>query len=452
MSLALIALASIAAAPAAPADSALGWGAADLPLLLGLPLLMMMSGFVSGSETALFGLSHDQRLRLHALGSIGGRAVDALLAEPRMLLVTVLLANTTINVLYFVTTSVLLMRADVNPYVAALLGVGFLLGIVLAGEVIPKTLAEAHRERFALVCAPPLRTFHALIAPLRIVLAEGVIAPLGRLITPHLADAGVDDEELRLLLDVSQQRGVIDDEEQRMIRETLELRRLKVRDVMTPRVRMTALPTTATREDVERIVREERLLVIPVYDGDLDTIVGFLHAKRCLGREGEFSATDPRILTPPRFVPDIASLDQLLDRFRDWHARTAIVVDEYGGTEGIVRVEDVVEEIVGDIAVGGSTAAAEPRLVGLGRWEVDAGWPIRDFVAAFGARVGSTEFATLSGLIADRLGRAPRRGDEIEVDGIRLRVRRVEGKRAAAIEIREARREPDPPPAPEEAP
>ncbi|MBT8485693.1 MAG: CBS domain-containing protein [Phycisphaerales bacterium] len=261
-------------------------------------------------------------------------------------------------------------------------------------------------------------------------LTNALIAPLSRLATTKAPPDRLTDRELRQLVDLSRREGVIDPVEQAVLSEVLTIRRLHVHDVMTPRTRMVALPATADRDDVRRCATESRQTVIPVFRENLDDIVGVLHVKRMLLDETISSVTDRRVLTAAHFVPDLARLDQLLDEFRRGHTRVAVVVDEYGGTEGLVTVEDVVEEVVGDIVRG--QAPRPPQLIGLGRWRCWGRTPLHEWTEAFGVRVDSS-VATLAGFVTERLDRPPLPDDLVELDGLRLEVETVEDRQAASI-------------------
>jgi CBS domain containing-hemolysin-like protein len=204
------------------------------------------------------------------------------------------------------------------------------------------------------------------------------------------------------------------------------MRRLKVRDVMTPRVRMAALPHDATRDDVLQITAESRLTQIPVYEGDLDHIRGILHVKRYLLDESAAGVTGAAVLTEARFVPDVASLDQMLDHLRHTGVQSAIVVDEYGGTEGIVSIEDVVEELVGDIVAEEDAPIEPPRLIGLGCWHVQGDMSVHEWSDAFGIDLPRAKVSTLSGFIVELIGRAPEAGDVVEHGPVRIEVEAVE--------------------------
>lgn len=418
------------AAAAEPAGGFLGWQPVDLPMVLCLPLLLVASGFFSGSETALFSLSEAQRMDFRARGTLAGRAVDALLADQRMLLITVLLGNMTVNVLFFVISSVLMLRSTTGALGQTLLGIMFLLLVLLVGEVTPKLLASGWRVRFAALSAPGLFALHRALGPLRVVVAHGIVEPLSRLTAPRTAPPDLSDDEIKALLDISGREGVIDDEEHRILHDVLGMRTLRVRDVMTPRVKMVAIPATATRADVEALTREHRLTKIPIHGADLDEILGTLHVKRYLLDPTVLSVTDPVVCTPAQYVPEIAHLDQLLDHFRRGHVKSSIVVDEYGGTEGVVAVEDVVEELVGDIVGADEEDIVAPRLVALGQWRVSGQHPVEEFSGLFGLESPETRGATIGVLVAERLGRSPVVGDRVELEAATIEVEAVERTRA----------------------
>lgn len=405
------------------------WTVVDIPMLAVLPVLLLVSGFFSGSETALFGLTENQRMLIRRQQTLSARAIEALLSDQRMLLITVLLGNMTINVLYFVISSVLLMRAEAGLAVGLLLAAAFLLLIILLGEVVPKLVANAGRPAFAAVIAPPLLALHKLIGPLRIGLNRLVVAPLSRLTSPAEAPPRLDEGELAALLDVSTREGVIDLEEQQVLQDVIALSQRKVRDVMTPRVRIEAVPVTASRDEVTALARKTRLTIFPAYRDDLDHIVGLLHVKRYLldPREGEAVLTDH--VTLARFVPEVATLDQLLDHFRESRTHLAIVVDEFGGTAGIVAIEDVVEELVGDIASKPGREEVRPEPIGPNQWRVGGDASVHEWASAFGPRLIPPRVSTLGGLITARLGRAPHPGDSVELGNVRVDVEQVDRSR-----------------------
>ncbi len=411
----------------------LGWSIVDIPMLLALPALLLASAFCSGSETALFALSENERMALRRGGSRAGRAVAALLADPRMLLITILMGNMTVNTLYFVITSVLLMKTQVGVAGQAALGLAFLVLLVLVGEVTPKLLANADRARSATFVAPPLLALHRLVGPLRIAVDRLVVAPLSRLTSPAAAPSRLDEQELTALVEISGRHGVIDQEEQRILRDVIRLSQLKVRDVMTPRVRLVAVPLAASIAQIRALARDTRLSKLPVYERDIDHIVGVLPVGRYLVEPEGDPGVLRKLLLPAHFVPEFARLDQLLEQFRRTGTSLAIAVDEYGGTAGVVAAEDVVEEVVGDITPEERIGYHPPVQLDRGRWRVDGATSVRDWGEAVGQRLASPHVATLGGLIISRLGRAPRPGDVLDLGNVRIEVEAVERVRVISL-------------------
>jgi CBS domain containing-hemolysin-like protein len=173
-----------------------------------------------------------------------------------------------------------------------------------------------------------------------------------------------------------------------------------------------------------------------VHHGDLDRIAGLLHVKAFLLDRGGGQVVRASDLDPPSYVPEMASLDQLLDHFRRTKSQVAIVVDEFGGTAGVVDVEDVVEEIVGEITEAGEPEVEAPTMIGLGTWRVSGSLGVHEWAEAFGQRLASPRVTTLSGLIFERLGRAPKVGDTVDIGNVRLEVVEVDGARVHAATVR----------------
>ena len=402
-----------------------GWDAGDLTLLALLPIMIACSGLISACETVFFGLSEAERLNIRAHGTIGARATDALLQDPAMLLISILLANTTVNVLYFVVTSVLVIHSTAPAIVQAVTAVCFLMLLVLGGEVGPKIIGDTARERLALLLAPPLYAFYRAITPLRIGLRHYVIAPLGRLTAPRSTPPELAGEELHTLVALTQREGVLDAQEFNLLRDLLDLRRRKVRDVMTPRVAMPAVPVAATARDVRGRLESHRVGIIPIFDGTVDTIVGVLDARRYLLSAKPVPLTHTSVMRPAVFVPEVANLEQLLELFRTRQSRVAIVVDEYGGTSGMVLVEDVVKEVVGDFPEQSDSEGNSPQLVGLGCFRLPGETPLHDFAQYFAVDLDTRRNSTLSGMIVDELGRPPDPGDRVRLGDLDVEVESV---------------------------
>jgi putative hemolysin len=399
----------------------------ETTLLLLLPPLLLASGFFSCSETALFGMGENDRMRLRRRARRANAAADRLLAEPRMLLISLLLGNVTINILYLVIGSVLLLRwSDEGPwFVEAAIAAGTLLGLVVFGEILPKLVGETHRIAAASLLAPPLLLVHRALAPIRLPLARFVVDPLARLTAPSAAPPRLTEAELGQLLESSAREGLIALHEQELLLDVLRLQRLRVRDVHVPRVRVAALPIDATPAMVREVVRRERLSRLPVHRGGLDQVAGILPVKRYLAL-GDAARIEP-LLQPPLFVPEIASVEALLVHFRESGATLAITVDEFGGTAGVVALEDVVEAIVGEIPAPGEVLLPPPLRLDAATWRVSGEMSIHEWASAFRIPLAGRWASTVGGLLMERLGRPVAAGDRVRLGNVELEAETIDG-------------------------
>lgn len=258
-----------------------------------------------------------------------------------------------------------------------------------------------------------------------------VLAPIGRLAASAQAPGVVDAAELAALLEQSAREGSIDTREREAIEGVLRLRRLRVRDVMTPRVDMRFVYSDSDDVDIVDAATKARLTHLPIVGRDVDDVRGILQLKRYL-----LPAQRPpraECIEPARFVPELASLEQLLEHFRRTGTKHAIVVDEYGGTAGIVALEDCVEEIVGDIADVGEVAVDAPIEVTAGTWRVSGEMSVARWSEIFGAREISPRASTVAGVVMQRLSRLARTGDRVEIANVRIEVERMDGARIRSV-------------------
>lgn len=410
------------------------WGSADIPLLLILPFALVLSAAFSGSETALFGLRAHERNDLVEQSDPMSRAAAALLANPRMLLITLLLGNMTVNVVYFVVSSVLLLRVDstaAGGAEAVIASVLMLAAIILFGEVLPKLVAARHSRLWVRVVAVPLLGLHGFLAPIRLPLSKFIIEPLIRLCTTPGRLLAISHDELDSLLEISRDADVIDRDEYELLSDIVRLSRQTTRDIMTPRVRMGAFSVDVERHELREALRSSRLPRVPIYEGSLDTIVGILDLRRYLLDD---TLTVRKAMEPPTFVPELATLDRLLEHFRTTQTRLAMVVDEFGQTTGMVALDDVMSELYGRAAEH-STEQSAIMLIGMGRWLIDGDLNIHDFADAFVIDLDSPRVSTVAGLVSQELQRVPEPGDSVVFGGYRLAVRAVRRSRAVSVEV-----------------
>ncbi|HEY7293679.1 MAG TPA: hemolysin family protein, partial [Dehalococcoidia bacterium] len=322
---------------------------------------------------------------------------------------------------------------------------------IVVGELVPKTISLQSGERVALVVIRPIRLFISIFRPFIALLnGAGALAVRGIGYRPSgEASEAHSPEELKLLVAASTRAGVLDAEEQEMLFGVLEFSALTARQVMVPRTEVVGLSVEATRDAVYDVVRRTRHTKYPVYRRTLDDIVGILYVRDMLSRwpvtaDDEFDLR--RLMRKPQFVPDSMHIDQLLATMKRSEVHIVVLVDEYGGTAGIVTLEDLLERIVGEVRDEFEVIA--PDIVELpgGEAEIDGTVLVADVNERFGLKLDEEEADTLGGLIFFNLGREPHVGDVYAGDGFELRVERVDGRRIDRVRL--VRR---PGPAPESA-
>ena len=416
-----------------PSDA---WSVPDLAAVDGvliaalLPLLGAMA-FFSLVEATYFSLTPADRLGLRRTHPEVNRVIEGILAAPRVLLVSTMLGALFSSTAYLVVSSVLVTRFEHSIVFSVLIAVVSLFGMVLSAEVLPKLVGTADRARSARIAARPTAVFCAVMGPVARGIDRFVLAPIGRLAATAHTTGVVDAAELAALLEQSAREGSIDLREREAIEGVMRLRRLRVRDVMTPRVDMAFVYADSDEGEIVAASAKSRLTHLPVVGRDVDEVLGILQLKRYL-----LPASRPprsECIEPPRFVPELASLEQLLEHFRRTGTKLAIAVDEYGGTAGIVALEDCVEEIVGDIADVGEAVVDAPVEVASGVWRVSGEMSVARWSDIFGAREISARSSTVAGIVLQRLSRLARAGDKVEIANVRIEVERVDGARIRSV-------------------
>ncbi len=403
--------------------------------ILAMAVLLSISAFFSGSETALFALSREE---LRRLGKQGGRrslAVTSLLKRPRQLLITVLLGNTIVNVLYFSTGTLLVLAAKRTGWGwAASGGVGAIVFVVLVtfGEVLPKAVAVRVPVLASRLAGVPLYLFAQGISPLRVVL-NALLGGIGRLGRQAPERPYVTADELRAALGVSEGEGAINRRERSMIDEVIRLRETDVREIMVPRVDMVTCEVETRPQELRELIAETKVSKIPVYQQDEDNILGVAYAKDAvLSPEKELRS----LVRPVYFVPEFTSAEALLRQFRERRIQFAIVVDEYGGVVGLVTLEDILEEIVGELHDEFETAPEEAvRKISDGKYVVKGDVTLKDWNDIFPEKIESPATDTIGGFVMSLLGRMPQEGDVVTHKGLTLTVRSARRRRVSELMV-----------------
>jgi len=393
-------------------------------LWITLPILLVASAMASGSETALFSLTGEDRAAM--AGGPRGRAALRLLARPRLLLVQVLVLNMTVNVLYFVVSTLLVYRAD-SAAAAAAISAGSVLGIVLFGEVIAKVIAGARCAAIARIIAGPMLVIQRTLWPILFPLDRLVIAPLSRVIHPGGEARTVEPADLTDLLD--QAGSALTEAERGLLGEVVELRVRRVGQVMTPRVDLVTAGEDWTIEDIRTHARA----FIPVAKGGLDGgVLGTVDASKAL-----LGVDRDQAVISPVFVPETATLDAVLGELGGRGVELGYCVDERGAIVGMVTLDDIVDELTTGAAVGGGEQAIE---IEPGVWRVAGRMGVRDFAEQFSVRdiddwAGGARVSTVGGLAAAALGRIAETGDEVTLGQFHFRVEKVSGRAIESLVV-----------------
>ena len=405
-------------------------------MLIALPVLLSCSAFFSGGETALFSLSRHQRLQMSRAKSIAASAITRLLDEKRALLVTVLLGNMFVNVLYFVMGTVLLIGLHDREVLGATAGnifnIAALLLLILIGEVLPKLVASQYALRWSVFAAVPLLLIHRVLSPLRITFLAVIVEPMSRLLAPKHQPAELSAEELETLLELSQHHGVIDDREEKLLQQVMSLGQMKVADLMTPRVDIKAFNLADDPKQLIEIAARTRVSRLPVFHNDLDQVAGIVYTRQVLQtKPRNLSEVEP-LIREVKFVPELQRADRVLVDLRKSSTSLAIAVDEYGGTAGLVTLEDAVEQMVGQIA-DHHEVVPEVQSIGPDRWRVSAGLGIHEWIVVFGPIAPIASVSTVGGLVMARIGRVPKVGDLTTVGNVSIEVEKMDGLRIESL-------------------
>ncbi len=310
---------------------------------------------------------------------------------------------------------------------------------IIFGELVPKSLALTHAEAFALRLSGFIVFMLRVLGPLVAVLTA-ITTSVARMLGAGEASQGVmSTEELKILVERGGEQGILEAEEEQMIHAVIELGDQRIHEVMVPRIAMISLPSTATYEESIDLVVDQGHSRIPVYEATIDEIVGILYAKDLLpflkSTAGERPALRS-ILRTPVFVPESMSVDDLLHEFQRRKVHIAIVLDEYGGTAGLVTIEDLLEEIVGEIQ--DEYDEEEPLIVRLSddAARVDGRADVDDLSELFDMQIAledADEYDTVGGLMYHRIGGVPKPGDQVLVDGLQLTVETTDGRRVGKV-------------------
>jgi len=406
-------------------------GPDDLRPLLVMAVLLTVSALFSAAELSFLTLGR-RRARRAAEGRLA-LMLDAMLARPAITLGAILVTITSVNYSAEAVAANWVIGRDL-PLWMAIAGAALL--VLVFSEVVPISYAAANPERVARAVVVPVRLVTWVLSPLARVagfIAEQLAYLLGGGPTP---ERPISEGEIRAIVDIQAETGSLEEEEKVMIHQIFEFGDTVAREVMVPRTDMFAIPHDATAADAGRGATEHRISRMPVYGENLDDIVGTVHVKDVIpllaAQQGGTPVTT--VMRQPMFVPETKKLSDLLTEFRRTRRTLAIVLDEYGGTAGLVTLEDLLEEVVGDIYDEYDVIRPSVERLADGVM-LDGRLGVEEASEALGVELPEGEYDSVAGLLYAKLGVMPRLGDEVAVAGLRLAVAELNGHRITRVRV-----------------
>ena len=401
----------------------------DLSTIIALVFLVICSAFFSASETAYTSLNLVRMKRMAADGDARAAKVLKLAERYESLLSSILIGNNIVNILASSLATVLFVRALGNKGVTVSTLV-ITVVILLVGEVTPKNIAKEHAETIAMKFYPLLFALTKLFTPLNWLLGcwQRLI---GKVVKPA-EDRGYTEEELITIVEEAENEGGIDAHESELIKSAIEFTDVDVEEILTPRVEIQAMELGASDDEISDLFQESGYSRLPVYQETVDNIVGILHEKDFYANRGKVPVRD--LMSTPTYVMQNTKVSDLLKLLQKTKSHMAVVVDEYDGVQGIVTMEDILEELVGEIWDEHDEVVEEYRALPDGGYLVDGGANLDDMLELFDIHK-EYDPVTVNGWVREELGRFPKAGDSFECDNLIVTVEKAEKRRATEVRV-----------------
>ena len=399
-----------------------------------MAFLLACSAFFSGSETAFFSLKREQLRAYERHPGWAGKHILDLLARPKLLLATLLVGNTVANVLFYSVSFRLMQKiVEVSPWGGGVVGIASLFLVIVFGEVAPKGIAVAHPETFARGALIPLYGFSRAAYPAAAA-CVAVVRVLSERVAAHAKhDLYVNADELKMLVELAEKQSVLDRGARAMIQNAVDLSRTRVKQIMVPRVDMAAFQIGAGRESFLELARTTRHKRYPVYRNSVDDVFGVLHARDVfLNPDADLQP----LVRPAALVPETKTVESLLHQFREQHLGFAIAVDEYGGTAGMVAIEDVLEEVVGEIEDEYDQPSEEVEQIAADTYLLSGLLSVSAWREVFGRDLPPANADTLGGVVTALLGRMAVVGDSVRLHGLEFTVESVRRRRVERVRLK----------------
>ncbi len=398
-----------------------------------MAILLVFSAFFSGTETAYFNLSvrevEQMKKSKHRIPHLVGWLRD----RPSHLLGSLLLGNMIVNILFFAVSSTLVVnfRQAYGVQAAVALAALSFAAILMFGEIVPKSLSYANSKLICNFTAIPIYLVMRIFQPLEYTLRFLFLEPSLRLIFgPKKKSEKISEEEFRILIDSCKKHGYISDEENKLFGEVIELGLLKVRHVMLPRVDMTVLDINTPIKEAITIMQSENITKVPVYRTEIDNVVGIVYLRDII--TADRTALE-RLVKEVNFVPEQQKVEKLLGYFRNSGTDTAVVVDEYGGIAGLVKLEDIAEEILGPIEAKYSEEPIEQ--IGPFKYKLNGNLAVHEWAKIFNVNPTETKYSTVAGLVMNQLGKIPEPGDVVKYKNLLFKIDEVKKHRIVSLTL-----------------
>lgn len=399
-------------------------------------ILILLSGFFSSSETALVSLSKIRLRQMVDEGVKNSDLVSKLIDKPNKLLGAILIGNNIVNIAASALATSISIDIWGNKGIAISTGAMTLL-VLIFGEVTPKSLAAQNSEKTALKVAKPIYLITVVLSPIIYVITS-ITNVLIKLMGGNISKTQplITEDELKTIVNVSHEEGVLEVGETKMIYNVFEFGDSQAKDVMTPRTNMVALSVNSSYKDLVELFKEETFSRLPIYEEDIDDIIGVLHVKDLIFSiedRDNFNVRD--YLRPAFFTYEFKSTQELFQQMRDNNYPTAIILDEYGGTAGMITTEDLVEEIVGEITDEYDEGNEEIIVIKEDEYIVDGSMKIDLLNDLIGTNIESEDFDSIGGFVIGIVGRFPDEDEVIEYENLKFIIEKSEKNRIEKMRI-----------------
>ncbi len=397
-------------------------------------VLFFLAFFFSAAETALFALSNLDKRKLKEQNPPFSKWIFRHLQTPRKTLGTVLVGNLIVNT--WATTIVTLMVLEFwGQQRLGIAMVVFMTFLIVVCEIFPKVLAVRSKIKMSLIVAYPLELFAVLLAPFRLGMRYVSERILSFLVREKIDNSDmISEKELRVLVKISEEEGVLRGQERYMIQKLLDLGERPVKDIMTPRIDMVGLDFEEPAEKHEEVIKKYKFSQIPVFQGSLDHILGVIDSQDYLLQEQPLSVKP--VMNEPLFIPESKRISDLLETFQTRGKDLAICVDEYGGTAGIVTQEDILEEIFGEFYDEYAQVEQPVRCLTFDTFIVEGKMPLQEFNEYFAARLTAEDANTLGGYLLEKMGVVPAKGARFSTDDFEFTVQAMIRQRIHQVLVR----------------